>query len=490
MNKRTILFLTNSELGQASVILAVAHEFLLRPEYDVHIGSFPALSPSIQSLNTQAQASTQHIATFHPLSGQAMKDAYTDKLGGADTFAVHDIGWKGALHAYRSVLVHAMAPWSGREYMALCLECLHVVRDLQPAAVVVDPLFAPALDACRVAGCAYIVLSPNTVKDHVVQPGLANLWQFPALCSGYPYPVPVSLVIPNTLLCLSLGWLMYRSPELRALTNYRNTHGVEGPLPSMIVQPGDETRLLIPSRPEYEFPAYVPENVTMCGPILRPWSALSQDEDENHAELAEWMAKRPTILANLGSHVTFDNEMARQFAEGLSHLLKHVPQIHVLWKLKWKPQIIVDDRVFQSIRGAITDGRVRITDWIQAEPISLLMSGHVQCVVHHGGSNSFHEAIRAGVPQIILPVWFDTYDFANRVEWLGIGIWASRQSAPAINGEHLGRALVRVLASGDSATFEAKARSIAAHLGSKEGRVVACEKIIEVIDAGERASQD
>ena len=89
------------------------------------------------------------------------------------------------------------------------------------------------------------------------------------------------------------------------------------------------------------------------------------------------------------------------------------------------------------------------------------------------------------MPQIILPVWFDTYDFANRVEWLGIGVWASRKSAPAINGEHLGRALVRVLASGESDTFEAKAKRIAAQLGPREGRVVACEKIIEVINARE-----
>jgi hypothetical protein len=52
--RRSILFVTNSELGQASVILATAHEFLLRPDYKVHIASFPALREEIEELNATA----------------------------------------------------------------------------------------------------------------------------------------------------------------------------------------------------------------------------------------------------------------------------------------------------------------------------------------------------------------------------------------------------------------------------------------------------
>ncbi|KAL2838488.1 hypothetical protein BJX68DRAFT_272566 [Aspergillus pseudodeflectus] len=56
MAKPTVLFLTNSELGQAMVCLAVAHEFLIRSKYAVHVASFSPLEPAIAQLNTRADA--------------------------------------------------------------------------------------------------------------------------------------------------------------------------------------------------------------------------------------------------------------------------------------------------------------------------------------------------------------------------------------------------------------------------------------------------
>lgn len=47
----------------------------------------------------------------------------------------------------------------------------------------------------------------------------------------------------------------------------------------------------------------------------------------------------------------------------------------------------------------------------------------------------------------------------------------------------MGRALIRVLASNDSPKIFANAKALASQLGPHEGRVVACEKIIEVIKA-------
>lgn len=47
----------------------------------------------------------------------------------------------------------------------------------------------------------------------------------------------------------------------------------------------------------------------------------------------------------------------------------------------------------------------------------------------------------------------------------------------------MGRALIRVLTSSDSPRIFANAKTLAAQLGPQEGRVVACERIIEVIKA-------
>jgi hypothetical protein len=50
-SRKSILFLTNSEHGQANPQLAVAWELLLPDEYDVHIGSYWALAQRVESLN-------------------------------------------------------------------------------------------------------------------------------------------------------------------------------------------------------------------------------------------------------------------------------------------------------------------------------------------------------------------------------------------------------------------------------------------------------
>ena len=88
--------------------------------------------------------------------------------------------------------------------------------------------------------------------------------------------------------------------------------------------------------------------------------------------------------------------------------------------------------------------------------------------------------IRAGVPQVILPTWFDTYDFAHRAEFRGIGVWGNRHSAPVVKGVDLGNALIRVLASDESIGMAERAKKIAEQLEG-EGRVIACEKIIGLI---------
>lgn len=92
-------------------------------------------------------------------------------------------------------------------------------------------------------------------------------------------------------------------------------------------------------------------------------------------------------------------------------------------------------------------------------------------------TNNMH---RAGVPQIVLPVWFDTYEFASRVEWLKIGVYGNRETAPSVDGYALGRAFLKVLSSSETKEMQENAKAIASKLGPIEGRVIACEKILAI----------
>lgn len=300
------------------------------------------------------------------------------------------------------------------------------------------------------------------------------------LCSGYPYPLPWSLVLPNAILALRLLSSVKSSPQLKQVERARKRHGIKHAIPDMFINPDDRKVLtvLLPGHAECEFPCFLPGKFTLCGPILRPYAPICDE----HPDLAHWLAQRPTVLVSLGSLVVFTPSMERQFARGLKMLLETRPDMQVLWKLpRAEPQSTAQEETLECLSSDIGEGRVRTMPWLPVEPICILQSGRVECIVHHGGANTFYEAIKAGVPQVVLPIWLDTYDFAHRVEYLGVGVWGNRQSAPAVKGYELGQTLKRMLASVLKIKVQRRAREVASELNGKEGRVVACEKIIEFV---------
>jgi UDP:flavonoid glycosyltransferase YjiC (YdhE family) len=56
---------------------------------------------------------------------------------------------------------------------------------------------------------------------------------------------------------------------------------------------------------------------------------------------------------------------------------------------------------------------------VQEVPHALLFP-RVACVVHHGGSGTMAAALRAGVPQVLLPLILDQYHHAHRLHLAGI----------------------------------------------------------------------
>lgn len=74
----------------------------------------------------------------------------------------------------------------------------------------------------------------------------------------------------------------------------------------------------------------------------------------------------------------------------------------------------------------------------------------------------------AGVPQIVLPQWTDCYDYAQRVEMLGIGKIGSRSSKPGWNAQELAREMLHVLVGSDAANIRNRAIELS-HLCQRAG---------------------
>ncbi len=89
------------------------------------------------------------------------------------------------------------------------------------------------------------------------------------------------------------------------------------------------------------------------------------------------------------------------------------------------------------------------------------------------------------MPQVVLPVWYDTYDFANRVEDLGIGLWASKATAPHVNADEFSQAVMAVVDKGEAGR---RRRVRVGELGEvcrkAGGRKKASARILELVGWG------
>ena len=93
----------------------------------------------------------------------------------------------------------------------------------------------------------------------------------------------------------------------------------------------------------------------------------------------------------------------------------------------------------------------------------------VAAVVHHGGAGTTAAAARAGVPQVITPMYGDQLYFASRVEQLGIG---ATTPFPSITEESLAGVLRAAL----NPTVVARARAFAEQVRS-DGAAIAAQQL-------------
>ena len=191
---------------------------------------------------------------------------------------------------------------------------------------------------------------------------------------GYAYPLTWIEKIFNVIaLFWAPIWLLLFDARAKRLQRAREKAGLKGPLP--IFAPKEVPHICV-SVPPLDYPGVIPPSYLCCGPIVRP--SLTPDKGLN-----TWIKQRPTVLVSFGSNYMVDKKRYDILLAALQNLLEIRTDIQVLWKLK----------VFGTYDITPSTDRLKITDWLATEPSTLLRSGAITCFVHHGGSNSFHEAI-------------------------------------------------------------------------------------------------
>lgn len=109
--------------------------------------------------------------------------------------------------------------------------------------------------------------------------------------------------------------------------------------------------------------------------------------------------------------------------------------------------------------------------WQDYVPLRALLP-HAAALMHHGGIGTTAEALRAGTPQLIVPLSHDQFDNAERVRSLGTG---ARLDATRVRADRLALAIQTML---EMPKLAARCRAVAAQFDDGAGFARACAALV------------
>ncbi|KAJ3495660.1 hypothetical protein NLG97_g3236 [Lecanicillium saksenae] len=455
---------------------------LLRSNADVevHFASFPSLEAETRAISDKAVSTNTGISpiVFHALDGpthaeaalKGFRQVYGENYDISTSVFARPLSFSTAMEAIAD-LPRIVLPWDGPQFMKVYHSFSDIIKTVAPDLVILDALLSPAVTSAWNSGTRFSYLCPNALKDLVIgYQKLDILWNYPALMSGYDYPLRWFQRPTNIFYHLAMLYRVASNSEFAAKKKYVEDQTGQ-PLRVLVGKSTERpefVKIFVGSLLELEFPLRSHKSVVACGPIIQDAPKV----DESDPQLSAWLARGRTIYVNMGSLFRFTEDSAAELSKGLNLVLDQLdlkepslPRTQVLWKLASKsgnaPVTASNAKIRAAFCGKIEDDRVRILTWLETPPLAVLRSGGIACSVHHGGASSYHEAILAGVPHVVLPFWTDCYDFANRVEYLGIGRKGSRKQQPVFEAAEFSDAVLEVIMGDDSEQMKRKARELA-----------------------------
>jgi MGT family glycosyltransferase len=194
-----------------------------------------------------------------------------------------------------------------------------------------------------------------------------------------------------------------------------------------------------------------------AGPLGETWQRLESCVRGTDSEWDEaFSGDGALVYLSLGSLGSADVELMR----GLVSALGKSPHRFIVSKGPQHAEFELAD----NMRGAEFLPQVSILP-------------HIDLVITHGGNNSVTECFHFGKPMIVLPLFWDQYDNAQRVDELGFGVrLATYEHEP----DELSGAIDRLLA--DDA-LRARLGGISSRLQTSPGTVKAADLIEEIATA-------
>lgn len=253
--------------------------------------------------------------------------------------------------------------------------------------------------------------------------------------------MPFTSILPNIYLNIRIIGAVLRLAYFSSKRRYLKAQGIQNAM-DLTTTYRPDVPWITQTLPAAAFPLdIIPLNVTLAGPILLS-TATARTQDP---ELMTWVDRHPTILINLGTLFTYSITQAHQMAAAIEIVLREITDIQILWKFTPSSNVRYRISPQTSFSHLESTGRVKVVEWLTIDPAALLVDDNIIAVVTHGGAGGYHEAIASGVPQVLVPLWADLYNFAQLAESKGVGVWACREKSPDWDAKCLAEAILDVI---------------------------------------------
>lgn len=162
---------------------------------------------------------------------------------------------------------------------------------------------------------------------------------------------------------------------------------------------------------------------TMLEKEMFSMQTLTRDYDPVMAWLdrAHLDGKR-VLYINMGSIFYYTRKDYDSIVQALKMLHDMYPNTMVLWKI---PKLPFEVQPLPTPDEDRLPLYIRREDWLPSVE-SVLSHPAVAVCMHHGGGNSYNEALAYGVPQFCVSQWVDTHDIGLCIQNSGVGLWAEK----------------------------------------------------------------
>jgi rhamnosyltransferase subunit B len=322
-----------------------------------------------------------------------------------------------------------------RPAMARIVPFMAALPPDEPCVLLVHPLALPEADLCRAAWpglrIATAYLAPANLAT-VYDPLLVGPWRVPAW-------------VPHAARRAFWRWAVRRFVDPVALPDVNAARAAAGlaPAPTLLDWIAALPDLSLTLFPDW----FAPTQPDWPQPLVRgDFPLYDSNADPNRdAELAPalqaFLAAGPAPL--VFTHGTGNTQAAAYFRAAVDAAARLGRRAILL----------------TPHRAQVPDALPATILWQDYVPLRLLLP-HAALLAHHGGIGTTAEALRAGTPQLVVPLAHDQFDNAARVVALGVGA-----SLPArrVDGARMARTLAALL---DAPGLDARTRAVAARFGA------------------------